>query len=77
MHAHFYDTLWLKPEYCDHSEVNDAHLCFSKMHVGFAASPPAGRETGRSSSPEEADDFVLVPANIPSDHSSDGSCEKG
>nr|CAD7198320.1 unnamed protein product [Timema douglasi] len=34
-------------------------------------SPVQARGQGSFSSPEETDDFVLVPANIPSDHSSD------
>ena len=36
-------------------------------------SPISGRGQGSSSSPEETDDFVLVPSNIPSDHSSDSN----
>lgn len=36
----------------------------------YPESPVSGR-VAVSSSPE--DDFVLVPANLPSDHSSDGS----
>ncbi|XP_069694991.1 serine/threonine-protein kinase unc-51 isoform X1 [Periplaneta americana] len=36
-------------------------------------SPASGRGQGSSSSPEETDDFVLVPSNIPSDQSSDSN----
>lgn len=36
----------------------------------------SGREHGSSSSPEDTDDFVLVPANIPSDHSSDSNPDR-
>ncbi|PSN54418.1 hypothetical protein C0J52_10975 [Blattella germanica] len=36
-------------------------------------SPVSGRGQGSSSSPEETDDFVLVPSNIPSDQSSDSN----
>lgn len=36
-------------------------------------SPVSGRGQGSSSSPEETDDFVLVPSNIPSDVSSDSN----
>ena len=39
-------------------------------------SPVSAREHGSSSSPEDTDDFVLVPANIPSDQSSDSNPER-
>lgn len=39
----------------------------------FTESPTPGRVTV-SSSPE--DDFVLVPSNLPSDHSSDSQADK-
>ncbi|XP_049863431.1 serine/threonine-protein kinase unc-51 isoform X1 [Schistocerca gregaria] len=39
-------------------------------------SPVSCRGQGSSSSPEETDDFVLVPSNIPSDQSSDSNIER-
>lgn len=39
----------------------------------MAGSPVSGTGQGSSSSPEETDDFVLVPSNIPSDVSSDSN----
>ncbi|KAJ9599082.1 hypothetical protein L9F63_010419, partial [Diploptera punctata] len=46
---------------------------FIPVSAANTGSPLSGRGQGSSSSPEETDDFVLVPSNIPSDHSSDSN----
>ena len=48
-------------------------LVIKSVLVILLGSPISGRGQGSSSSPEETDDFVLVPSNIPSDHSSDSN----
>lgn len=42
----------------------------------FPGSPGSTKEQESASSPDDHDDFVLVPANIPSDQSCDSNCSE-